>query len=55
VASATLIAPRERSAPSEQPDPRPAYRCECGHVLRVFGGGRHRVYFALGDLHSDDP
>ncbi len=31
------------------------YRCECGHALRVFGGGRHRVYFELTDARLDDP
>jgi hypothetical protein len=55
VPTGTLIAPHERFAHLEQPDRRPAYRCDCGHVLRVFGGGRHRVYFELGDLRSDDP
>lgn len=34
---------------------RDEYRCECGHVLRVFGVGRHRVYFELGDTRLDDP
>jgi hypothetical protein len=31
------------------------YHCQCGHDLRVFGGGRHRVYFELGDAKLDDP
>ncbi len=31
------------------------YRCECGHALRVFGGGRHRVYFELTDARLADP
>jgi hypothetical protein len=31
------------------------YRCECGHVLRVSGGGRHRVYFELTDARLDNP
>lgn len=53
--SATLIAPPERSARSEQTDREPVYRCGCGHVLKVFGGGRHRVYFELGDSRLDDP
>jgi hypothetical protein len=53
--SGTLIAPPERSAHSEHPDPGPVYRCACGHVLRVFGGGRHRVYFELSDARSEDP
>jgi hypothetical protein len=56
MASATLIAPPERHAPSPRPDPRRAYSCpKCGHVLRVSGLGRHRVYFELGDDRSEDP
>jgi hypothetical protein len=31
------------------------YGCECGHVLRVSGGGRHRVYFELADATLDNP
>jgi hypothetical protein len=54
--SATLIAPRERDTPSRRPDQRPTYSCpECGHVLRVSGLGRHRVYFELDDERSEDP
>jgi hypothetical protein len=52
MASSTLIARPERS---EQTDRGPAYRCECEHVLQVFGGGRHRVYFELGDSRLEDP
>jgi len=55
VPSDTLIAPRRRSGLPEQSVRGPSYRCECGHVLRVFGGGRHRVYFELGDSRLDDP
>lgn len=59
MASATLIAPPERPAPPTEPDPRRTYRTysctECGHVLRVSGLGRHRVYFELGDSSLDDP
>ncbi len=52
----TLIAPRERLAPSANPDLRRTYSCpECGHVLRVSGLGRHRVYFELTDERADDP
>ena len=36
-------------------DQRDQYRCECGHVLHVFGGGRHRRYFELTDFRLDDP
>jgi hypothetical protein len=49
-----LIAQPERALDAEHPD-RTAYRCSCGHVLRVFGGGRHRVYFELGSARLDDP
>jgi hypothetical protein len=60
VAGATLIAPPEpdalASTPSN-PEPRATYSCpECEHVLRVSGGGRHRVYFELIDVRwSHDP
>ena len=53
--SATLIAPRRAVGLPEQSVRGPSYRCECGHVLRVFGGGRHRVYFELGNTGLDDP
>jgi predicted RNA-binding Zn-ribbon protein involved in translation (DUF1610 family) len=54
--SATLIAPIEQDTPSRDPDSRPTYSCpECGHVLRVSGLGRHRIYFELGDERSVDP
>jgi ribosomal protein S27AE len=56
MASATLIAPPERLAPSSKVDRRATYICpECGHVLRVSGLGRHRVYFELDDERSLDP
>ena len=56
MASATLIAPPERPAPSRKLDPRPIYSCpECAHLLRVSGLGRHRVYFELNDERSEDP
>jgi ribosomal protein S27AE len=48
--SGTLIAPLERVAPAAPADSRRTYTCpECGHVLRVSGLGRHRVYFELDD------
>jgi hypothetical protein len=53
--SGMLIAPPVRARHPDPPDLRSVYRCECGHALRVFGGGRHRVYFELGDERSDDP
>jgi hypothetical protein len=40
---------------SEVADRPGEYRCECGHVLRVFGGGRHRLYFEPGSARLDDP
>ncbi len=50
MSSATLIAPPERPVPQGKPDSRRTYACpECGHVLRVSGLGRHRVYFGLDD------
>jgi hypothetical protein len=55
VASGPLIAAREESGLSEQSDRGPVHRCECGHVLRVYGGGRHRVYFEPDDVRFDDP
>jgi hypothetical protein len=52
----TLIAPPERSMPRARPDSRRTYVCPgCGHVLRVFGLGRHRVYFESDDDSSDHP
>jgi ribosomal protein S27AE len=56
MASATLIAPPERLTPPSKPDLRRTYGCpDCGHVLRVSGLGRHRVYFELDDERSSDP
>ena len=53
-------APGSNAAPAESPpragSQRPdQYRCECGHVLRVFGGGRHRRYFEVTDARLDEP
>jgi hypothetical protein len=54
--SGTLIAPPQRAPPPADPQLRPPYTCaECGHVLRVSGLGRHRVYFELDDARSDHP
>lgn len=54
--SGTLIALPKRLAPAATPASRPAYACpECGHLLRVSGLGRHRVYFELDDERSEDP
>ena len=54
--SATLIAPLGSVTPSRWPDSRQSYGCpECEHGLRVFGRGRHRVYFQLADDRLDEP
>ena len=46
MAGPTLVAPPEQHAPSRRPGPGPSYTCPgCGHVLRVSGLGRHRLYF----------
>ena len=36
---------------------RPAqrYRCPCQHEFQVFGGGRHRRFYELDDLHWRRP
>ena len=36
-------------------DRRGEYGCQCGKVLRVSGGGRHRVYFEPDNTRRDDP
>jgi hypothetical protein len=54
--SGTLIAPPQRPPPAANPQSRPPYTCpDCAHVLRVSGGGRHRVYFELDDKRADHP
>ncbi len=55
MASGTLIAPAEAPPASPIPKRHGEYRCECGHVLRVFGGGRHSVYFELTNTRLDSP
>lgn len=52
MSAGTLTPSLERTA---EPTERGTYRCECGHTLRVFGGGRHRVYFEPGSTALDDP
>ena len=54
MASGTMIALAEPPV-SEITARRGEYRCECGHVLRVFGGGRHRVYFEPDNESMGDP
>jgi ribosomal protein S27AE len=54
--SGTLIGPPRRPPPPAAPPLRPPYTCgKCGHVLRVSGLGRHRVYFECDDERSDHP
>jgi hypothetical protein len=55
MASGTLTAPPEEVTVVEIVDRRGEHRCKCGHVLRVFGGGRHRTYFEPADARLDDP
>ena len=50
-----VIAPPEARPVSPIVDRRGQYRCKCEHVLRVFGGGRHRVYFEPANTRLDDP
>jgi hypothetical protein len=46
MASATVITEPEPHTQAGRPDPRSSYSCRgCGHVLRVSGLGRHRLYF----------
>lgn len=37
------------------PVTRGRHLCDCGRELRVFGSGRHRVYFELSDEAFADP
>jgi hypothetical protein len=54
--SATLTTPPQRTSPAANPDQRPTYSCpHCGHILRVSGLGRHRLYFELTDERAHDP
>lgn len=51
----TLITRRKPSAHTRPANHEAVYRCECGHALWVFGGGRHRVYFEPGNSRLDNP
>ena len=51
----TVDRPPPGSAMRLDRDRLPGYRCECGHVLRRFGVGRHTVYFELSNTDLDDP
>lgn len=54
--SGTLVAPPESPAPPSSQRPARTYSCrECGHVLRVSGLGRHRIYFEPADERSSAP
>jgi hypothetical protein len=45
----------DRTMAATHLDSRRVYRCSCGQTLRIFGGGRHRVYTKLANTHLDDP
>ena len=45
----------EALAPNRGVVIRGAYQCQCGHVLRVIGGGRHAIFFEPGDAGLEDP
>jgi len=55
MAGGTLIEEPADPPVSEAPARRGEYRCECGHILRVFGSGRHRIYFEPGNVAVGDP
>jgi hypothetical protein len=52
--TSTVVAPPRQTTVS-QANPRPLYRCTCGHALRVTGTGRHRLYFPPANTAMDDP
>ena len=41
-----------RITPAATPQER---RCECGHLLHVYGIARHRIYFEPANVALDDP
>ncbi|MGA2012878.1 MAG: hypothetical protein ABSH51_20400 [Solirubrobacteraceae bacterium] len=53
--SASLVALAEPAPVDAISERRREYRCDCGHVFRVFGDGRHRVYFEPANARLDDP
>jgi hypothetical protein len=55
MSSGALLTPVEPVPGPVVAENRGDYQCECGHQLRVFGGGRHRVYFEPGNVRLDDP
>jgi len=52
---ATALQDVSATPPSPGPAQPNTYRCECGHVLNVFGRGRHRLYFEPEDSALVDP
>lgn len=54
-APAELVAPAEPTVTAPTSARRADYHCKCGHALRVFGVGRHRIYFETGNARLDDP
>jgi hypothetical protein len=53
MATATQVSPT--MALDAKSSPRDEYRCQCGNVLRVFGLGRHRIYFPMANARLDEP
>jgi predicted RNA-binding Zn-ribbon protein involved in translation (DUF1610 family) len=55
---APVTAEHASATPAATPraEPRGDYTCpRCGHFMRVFGGGRHRIYFERDNAKLDDP
>jgi hypothetical protein len=55
MATATQTVVSEDNDGELLPGRRSDYQCECGHSLRVSGGGRHSVYFEPENTRLDDP
>ena len=56
MAGATLSAPPQEPMPAHRRHRAREYVCvQCGHVLAMSGGGRHRVYFEPDDERRVDP
>ncbi len=56
VAPAAPEVTSETPAATQVADKRGDYTCpQCGHFMRVFGGGRHRIYFERDNAKLDDP
>jgi hypothetical protein len=54
MATATLAGPEFTSASAEPQAEARVYGCACRNTLRVFGLGRHRVYFQRDEAGSED-